>query len=954
MSTLMKFARRRVWILSIAIIAAVSLVLVFSTAHSGASTSRSSRKNKYKGEYAPGDVLVRFRQDSALARETDRVSTMLPAEDGSEIPMDVKKFEGSNLVDGLRLAKVPADQTLHAIDLLNARSDVEFAEPNFVWHRSALPNDTQFAPSQWALKNTGQVGTNDTCSCQQAGTVGEDIDAEQAWNTTTGSSSVVVAVLDGGVDINHPDLQQNIWTNPGEIANDGIDNDGNGKIDDVNGWDFVHEDKTVFDAEEGDDHATHVAGIIGARGNNGQGVAGVNWQVQIMSVKVLGPGGGLVSDIISGYTYVRALKQRATNPVNVRVTNNSYGGPDRSDAAATAIQALNGAGILVVAAAGNEAHNNFNYQTFPADYGLGNIISVAATDRFGQLASFSNFGGTTVHIGAPGRGILSTVPNFFSDPGTISDGGGKYAFFSGTSMATPQVAGVAALAIAANPAVTLPQLRNAILYSGEALASLNGKTTTGKRLNALRTLQTLAENDNTAPAAATNLQVTGSTGRTITIQWTAPGDDVNTGTAADYDFFFTSNATSTKWPLLTNAVPAAAGTVQTTTLQLPFLGSAGTLELQTFDNAGNPSSASVGVNIGNNAVINPYSISLSTNVPLTTGGTALNLIGDDAFKENVALPFAFPYFGSDRTTVTVSSNGSLYFTPIPQANNGSETFGLDAISLIQDLQRRAQIAGLWDDLRTDHRAGGDVFMVSDANHAVFRWEGVTFGDGTPQNEFPVNFEIELRPNGLIIMRYGSGNTNIFPVVGISAGEPDAYVEPTHTSEFDSTSLTNAQTITFTPNGTAVGTIQFSGASFSIGEGGGDLLVTVNRSGDSTGAASVDYATSDGAAAQSCSTTNGLASSRCDYITTLGTINFAAGETTKTISVPIIDDIRAEGTESFTMTLTNAGGATLGAQSVATLTITDNEMVNGSTNPIDNAGFFVRQHYIDFLNREPDA
>jgi len=186
-----------------------------------------------EGPYKPGDVLVRFRAGSALA-ETQRAA--LSTRDGKSILGTVERFGGSNLVEGLRIMRVPADDTLSAIEALSERDDVEFAEPNYLWQPMATPNDPQFL-TQWSLKNTGQSG----------GTVGEDIDAENAWNTSTGSSSVVVAVLDGGIDINHPDLQQNIWVNPGEIPNNGIDDDHNGFIDDVNGWDFYHGDKTVFD-----------------------------------------------------------------------------------------------------------------------------------------------------------------------------------------------------------------------------------------------------------------------------------------------------------------------------------------------------------------------------------------------------------------------------------------------------------------------------------------------------------------------------------------------------------------------------------------------------------------------------------------------------------------------------------------------------------------------------------
>ena len=654
-------------------------------------------------------MLVRFRTASPITQSDDRDKTTLPLtlETGEQIPAIVERFGGSDLVEGLRLVRVAPEKTLQAVASLSRRNDVEFAEPNYLWQPAVLPDDTQFG-TQWALKNTGQVGTNDSCGCQQAGTVGEDIDAELAWNISTGSNAVVVAVIDGGIDINHPDLHQNIWVNPGEIPDDGIDNDDNLKVDDVNGWDFFHGDKTVFDAEAGDDHGTHSAGIIGAIGNNSQGIAGVNWNVKILPVKVLGPdpNENTVDKIIEGYNYVRFLKLAG---VNIRVTNNSYSGSGRSIAAATSIQALNGLGILFVAAARNNARDTFNYPQYPADYALANIISVAATNRFGQLAASSNFGSRTVHMGAPGREVLSTVPGFVTAPGVITEAGAKYAPFSGTSVATPHVAGAAALAIAANPSISLLRLRSALIYTSKTLPSLNGKTTAGRRLNLIH-FSLLWRQGVTIPRhRCRRAFIINTSGRSVTIQWSAPGDDGTSGTAADYDFSFTSNTTNTSWFVPTTAVPAIAGTVQSTILSLPFRGIAGTIEMKTFDEQGNSSITSIPINVGVNNTIDPYVQSLSAPVALTTGGTALNVIGDDTFK-TIALPFEFPYYGSNQTSVTVSTNGSLFFSQIPQDVFDGVTEGLDADASINDLQRQSKVAGLWDDLRTDR--GGDIFMLS--------------------------------------------------------------------------------------------------------------------------------------------------------------------------------------------------------------------------------------------------
>jgi subtilisin family serine protease len=650
------------------------------------------------------------------------------------------------------------------------------------------------------MKNTGQVGPNDVTRQQEAGTPGADIDAELAWNITTGNRTVVVGVIDSGIDINHPDLRDNIWRNPGEIPGNGIDDDGNGFIDDINGWDFYHNDASVYDGAPGDNntdaHGTHVAGTIGATGNNGVGVTGVNWQVSIMSLKFLPkectplpscdpPAPGTVSKVLAAYNYARMMRQRG---VNLRVLNNSYGGTSKSQASLDAIRALNDVGILFVASAGNISLDSGSFPRYPSTYDSPNVIAVAATDRFDNIASFSTFGARTVSIGAPGRSILSTTPN------------NTYSIFSGTSMAAPHVAGAAALVLAANPGISVQNLRGVLAYSGDVLPALQGKTTTGRRLNAHNALLSAAENDTTAPASVSDLRVTAQDGRTVTLAWTAVGDDGNSGQAADYDFVFINPATGivTVTPaLLTTLLPRPAGSQETVTIQLPYRNFAGTVELRVYDNAGNVSRTPVGVTVSVNAASDPYQVALSGASPISTGGIQIGLRGDDNYRE-YALPFAFPFFGQNRSTVTISTNGSLYFSNSQPEN--------DAGSSIEELNRLEMIAGLWDDLRTDRRPGDDVYVTAETDRIIFRWQGVTYdtplSNGT-RGENPINFEIELRRDGTIQMRYGSGNTRLFPVVGISGGEPDAYVAVSHTSEQSLKNLTNAQTVTFTPRASSL-------------------------------------------------------------------------------------------------------------------------------------------------------
>lgn len=338
-------------------------------------------------------------------------------------------------------------------------------EPDFVLAPTLVSNDPSFS-QLWGLSNTGQSG----------GVAGADIDALEAWRVTTGSRSVVIAVIDSGVDMNHPDLAANIWRNPGEIPGNGVDDDGNGFVDDVNGWDFVSWDNTP---QDGNGHGTHVAGTIGAVGNNGRGVVGVNWEVSILPLRFLDDSGsGSTSAAIAAINYATALR---TAGVNIVASNNSWGGGGFSSALNTAIARHNDAGIMFIAAAGNEATNNDSIPSYPANYDLPNVISVAALDRSDRLASFSNFGRTSVDLGAPGVSIYSTTP------------GNGYSTYSGTSMAAPHVAGVVGLLAAANPQATVAEMRAAILDTVVPVAALgSGRTVTGGRLNAAAALERIA------------------------------------------------------------------------------------------------------------------------------------------------------------------------------------------------------------------------------------------------------------------------------------------------------------------------------------------------------------------------------------------------------------------------------------------------------------------------------
>ncbi|MBA2339790.1 MAG: S8 family serine peptidase [Pyrinomonadaceae bacterium] len=318
------------------------------------------------------------------------------------------------------------------------------------------PNDPMFA-DQWSLANTGQ----------RDGRKGADIGALAAWEKTKGSRDVVVAVLDSGVDYTHPDLAGNMWTRPANIS--AYTDRELGRVDDVYGFNAVDNSGDPMD-ENG--HGTHCAGIIGAEGDNNQGIAGVNWHVQIMPLKFMSKGGfGTTKAAIEAINYVIDRKRAG---VNVRIISASWGSTVKSRALETAIKRAGEEGILFVAASGNSSADSDRSPHYPASYKLDNVLSVAALNRNDELASFSNYGAKTVHVAAPGAEILSTWL------------GNAYEEHSGTSMATPEVSGIAALVLATNENFTVTELRERLLNSVDKLDSLKGKTVSGGRINARR------------------------------------------------------------------------------------------------------------------------------------------------------------------------------------------------------------------------------------------------------------------------------------------------------------------------------------------------------------------------------------------------------------------------------------------------------------------------------------
>jgi thermitase len=403
------------------------------------------------------EVLVRFRSGV-----TPQTIARITASLHDEIEDRIESVEGLDVIedeDGKDVESVLAQY--------RALPEVEYAEANIeikLDHedggRKHLHADDEMFFRQWGLFNSGQNG----------GTTGADISAMRAWALSKGSDQVVVAVLDSGVDYSHPDLANNIWSRPPSIAayrDDDLTPEG--PVDDVHGFNVVEDNGDPMD-ENG--HGTHCAGIIGAEGGNGIGIAGVNWNVKIMPLKFMDADGtGNTKDAIEAINYVIDRKRAG---VNVRIISASWGSTAKSRALEDVIRRAYEEGILLVAAAGNSSSNNDQTPHYPSSYNLGNVVSVAALNRHDGLAAFSNYGAKSVHVAAPGEEILSTwLEHGFSEK-------------KGTSMATPFVAGVAALVLAQNPKISVDDLRALLLKSVDPIPSLKGKVSSGGRINAAK------------------------------------------------------------------------------------------------------------------------------------------------------------------------------------------------------------------------------------------------------------------------------------------------------------------------------------------------------------------------------------------------------------------------------------------------------------------------------------
>ncbi|MCE2907197.1 MAG: S8 family serine peptidase, partial [Anabaena sp. CoA2_C59] len=850
-----------------------------------------------KPAYASNKLIVKFNDTINIAQANEIKNTL------GVVKTDTIKLTGAQI---WTLSGKTSVET--ALATYKNSPTFEYIEPDYIVTTAAtFPNDPGF-PQLWGLHNTGQGG----------GTPDADIDAPEAWDIQTGNPNLVIGVIDTGVDYNHPDLVGNIWTNSGEIANDGIDNDNNGYIDDIRGWDFAYNDNNPMDVQG---HGTHVSGTIAGKGNNGVGVTGVAWNAKIMPLKFLNDqGSGTLSAAISAINYATAK--------GVKLTNNSWGGGGYSQALYDAINAAGQQGALFIAAAGNSSQNTDINPAYPASYNLANIISVASTTNTDGLSSFSNYGLTSVDLGAPGSGIYSTLPN------------NSYGTYSGTSMASPHVAGAAALVWSQNPTWTAQQVKNALMNTGDSIAALAGKTVSGKRLNVFNALAAANLPSVTVSVSPATVQEDGATNLVYTFTRTnlnlSSPLTVNFGASgianaapvgsdpADYSVITNSSVTFNPTTKLGTVTFAANATTATVVVD-PIADTLAEIQNETVNITVNSGTGYIGGSPGAaiGTIVSEETLPIFTNpnnisIPDSGAGnpypSIINVSGltGNITSLKVTLTNLSHTYSDDIDVLLVSPTGgkAILMSDVGGGN------GLANVTLTFDPTATANLPDL--DLITSGSykptdfVSGDLFN-SPAPVGPYGTDFSVFNNTNPNGNWSLYVMDDLGGDSGTIaggwsLLIGTSTTPTLPVITVAATDASA-----------------AETL--------LGTTPNPGQ------------YTLTRTGLTTSSLTVNVALS------------GTATNGTDYTTIPTTVTFAAGSSTALVNLNVIDDTLVEGAETATLTVLSGTGYTpasisakqditasvttsyVGAAISATVNIADNDGVNPTTILASDTGWY---------------
>lgn len=738
------------------------LLLLLLAALLPAGPARAQVLSEPSVRHVPGEVLLKFRSFA----KSDEKQRVLDALGARPAPDSMPRPDGGDP----RLYRLAGLTVEEALERYGKDPALEYIEPNYIWTLAAVPDDPGF-PDLWAMQNRGQDG----------GLAGADIGAVAAWDLAVDSRPVRVGIVDTGIDYLHEDLRENLWVNPGEIAGNGLDDDGNGYVDDVHGYDFAEDDGDPYD-EHG--HGTHVAGTIAAVGDNGTGVAGVNWGASLVALRALNAAGeGTTEAIVQAIEYGVAM--------GLEVLNNSYGSSQYSAALADAVTAAQHAGVVFVAAAGNSRMNIEYLPFYPASLLHPNIVSVAASDRRDELASTlawgSNYGPVSVDLLAPGDEILSTLP------------GDAYGVTSGTSMAAPHVSGAVALLLSRRPYLSAVEAKQVLLESVTVLPQLEGTCVTGGRLW-LPPLAAAA--DTTGPPPVTDLDAVRIDGDRLELGWTAIGDAGNGEPVASYQLRWSLEPLDeTSWETATPVagvpepgLPGAAERLLVDGLQFETTYHFGIRAVDQYDNRGALGTAPALTTLGPPAlVLDPDTVvaglgsgARSTRtVQLRNDGagtlsfafgepqlgapdrsdgagyvwtgsddpdgpayvwdeivpfTELVLSGQDELVTGpFDLGFGFPFYDRVFDRIWISSNGFIAFAATAATALNRPLPSADAPSYL--------IAPFWADL--DPGASGAVFLDARPDRVIVEYFSV-YRRGTT---LPHTFQVHLLPDGSIEFHY---------------------------------------------------------------------------------------------------------------------------------------------------------------------------------------------------------